>query len=354
MKTIDPNGYWRIPENPITKVGVFDYAGGREGMPDVNKIYKVYRPASSLNNEETINSFKGLPIVDEHVWLGDGGIPPDQKKIHGVIGDDVRFVEKNGEQYLVANLVIFTDELKKYILAGKRELSCGYRCKFIPKSGVTSRGEKYDIVQTDILGNHLALVHEGRSGSDVAIQDEKDSWKIIFDAKDIQMDETKEEIKEETKEEIQEKVESTEDQPNLEDRLAKLEEAVGKIAEFVAKLKPIEEEEHGSLDECKDEETEDEEKKEVAMDKKEIIREIARRDRLYTEVKAFTGVFDHAEMGLEEVAQYASRKLGLKTTDAQNLQSYISGLKAAQVKTSVALDSKKSAANLLEKYGRKS
>lgn len=62
----DSNGWIEIKGNPISKTGVFDYLGSSIGAPDAGKIYKVYRPESALNNEETINSFKLLPWIDDH------------------------------------------------------------------------------------------------------------------------------------------------------------------------------------------------------------------------------------------------------------------------------------------------
>lgn len=66
-KQVDHNDFWYIKDNPLSKVGVFPYLGKQissELEPD--KIYQVYRPAEELLSEETISSFKLLPIVDDH------------------------------------------------------------------------------------------------------------------------------------------------------------------------------------------------------------------------------------------------------------------------------------------------
>jgi hypothetical protein len=39
--------------------------------------------------------------------------------------------------------------------------------------GVSPQGEKYDGVMRDIVGNHVALVKEGRAGADVVVGDSK-------------------------------------------------------------------------------------------------------------------------------------------------------------------------------------
>lgn len=182
-RKVDHNGYVRVEGNPISKVGVYDYLGsslGSDFIPD--KVYKVYRPEEALNNQETIDSFKNIPWIDDHEMLGrsvDGLTPAERKGIHGTTGENVYFEYP----YLKANLNIYSEHLDDIIEDGKKELSPGYRCKYIKKSG-TFQGESYDVVQTNILGNHLATVHEGRTGPDVAVLDHS----FTFDSKDLVMD----------------------------------------------------------------------------------------------------------------------------------------------------------------------
>ncbi len=183
QREYDTNGYMEVKNNPLSKVGVFEYLGSSISAPDPDKVYKVYRPAEELNSPECINSFKLMPWVDEHEMLGSesAGLTPAEKKgVHGVIGEDVYF---DGE-YLRGNLKVFSESLHDIIDDGKNELSCGYRCKYKSESGIFN-GESYDYIQRDIRGNHLATVGEGRMGSDVAVMDHK----FTFDSKDLIMKE---------------------------------------------------------------------------------------------------------------------------------------------------------------------
>ena len=72
-RTVDGNGYVTVEGNPISKEGVYDYLGseipGYTGNP--NDIVKVYRPGVELAKQETIDSFKLMPFIDDHTWLGD-------------------------------------------------------------------------------------------------------------------------------------------------------------------------------------------------------------------------------------------------------------------------------------------
>lgn len=175
-KQIDHNDFWYIKDNPLSKVGVFPYLGKQissELEPD--KIYMVYRPAEELLSEETINSFKLLPIIDDHTMLGTepGMIPAEEKGVHGTSGSDV--YGKDGKLY--GDLKIYSETLKDEIEDGKKELSMGYFCDYELTPG-TFDGKHYDAVQRNIRGNHIALVEQGRMGSDVRVMDRQ----ITFDS----------------------------------------------------------------------------------------------------------------------------------------------------------------------------
>ena len=90
----DINGWFEVKDNPISKVGVFDYSGAQIGAADPNRIYRVYRPAEELADPATIESFKLLPIVDDHTMLGnpnEGMTAAEDKGVAGVIGEEVYF-----------------------------------------------------------------------------------------------------------------------------------------------------------------------------------------------------------------------------------------------------------------------
>lgn len=183
----DLNGWAEIPDNPISKVGVFEYLGSQiHESFEPGRIYKVYRPADELSSPETIDSFKLLPWTDEHAMLGpehEGLTPAEKKGVHGVIGENVWF----DGTYLRANLKVFSEKLAEKIKRGKKELSIGYRCLYDITSGVYD-GIQYDAIQRQIRGNHVALVEEGRSGPDVAVQDH---FKITLDWRQLVMSDMK-------------------------------------------------------------------------------------------------------------------------------------------------------------------
>ena len=171
-RTYDTNGWPEIKNNPISKAGVFPYLGSSIGAPDPNKIYMVRRSKEQLSSKEAIDSFKLVPWIDDHTMLGDRGVgftPAEEKGIQGTTGEDVYF---KGDT-LYANLKLYSESQAKLVESGKKELSLGYGCKYVEKSGVYM-GKKFDYDQINPRGNHIASVKDGRMGSQVAVLDSSD------------------------------------------------------------------------------------------------------------------------------------------------------------------------------------
>lgn len=166
-----PEGFLICHNVPIARTGYQDYLGSefppgmiQEYDIDPNKIYKVYRSPDEVFSAATIASFEGKPFTDNH--------PTEMVTTQNISMygkghmQNVRRGEGEYKNMLVAD-VICTDEtvantIKEKI---KREVSCGY--DYVMKKG--SKGFE----QTQIRGNHLALVENGRAGQKAAIQDSK-------------------------------------------------------------------------------------------------------------------------------------------------------------------------------------
>lgn len=168
-RSTDWNGFMEVKDNPISKIGVYPYLGSEiPGAEDPDRIYYVYRPAEELARQETIDSFKLMPFIDEHEILGKSGMPAERKGMQGTIGEQVYY----DEPYLRGNIKIHSSAAQSLIKAGKVELSPCYGCDWVKGDG-TFDGKPYQYTQRNIMGNHLALVEEGRTGPDVAVQDHR-------------------------------------------------------------------------------------------------------------------------------------------------------------------------------------
>ena len=343
-RQVDQNGYINVDDNPISREGVFPYLGksidsdGTLGL-DPNKVYNVYRPASELRDPACIDSFKNLPLIDDHAMLGpskDGFTPAEKKGIHGTTGERVDF--RDGVLY--SNLKIFSETLANLLAKGKKDLSIGYRCLYEKAAG-TFAGMAYDFIQRSLRGNHIALVDQARC--DVAVLDghiTMDHFDLNLKQEDRKMtlDEAEKEIARLTKITADQKVAldaATAKDAEEEEKMKKEKEA--KDAEEAA-----EKEKADKM--AKDAEEEEKKKKEgmdsriSAMDAeikdlkkggiKALMSEISKRDALASQLSQHVGTFDHAEMTVAEVAEYGVTKLGIKCDKGQEaavLAGYLHG-----------------------------
>lgn len=176
MHKEDVNGFWIYENTPLTKEGVFPYRGrqidtdGSMGL-DPKALYMVYRPAKELTNKETLESFNGIQFTDEHEMLGRGQRDVGTKRMDGTIYNV--HVSPYQPGVVLCTLKVMSEAAKNLIQQGKRQLSCGYYCDYVPENGVWN-GQPYQFVQKDVIGNHVALVRKGRMGEQVSVCDSAD------------------------------------------------------------------------------------------------------------------------------------------------------------------------------------
>lgn len=364
----DVNGFWEVDNNPITKVGVFDYLGASlPGAPDPGRMYRVYRPASELGSPEFLDSLRLIPWIDEHEFLGssDAGLtPPESKGVAGVVGERATF-----DGHMVrANVKVFSERLAKLLdpanPEGKRELSLGYRCRYDWTPGAFN-GQTYDAVQRDLRGNHLALVREGRMGPDVAVLDHgTDRQTITLDSLEYRTMAEPTGAPEPTIADVVGMIAKLQPlldvlpkltalaapaEPPVEDgdppippappaadaepdpAMAAMDARVKALDSKVAAIKPLDE---AAL------------RKSIAMDAAEA-GTLARR------LAPIVGVFDHAAMTHSEVAAYGLDKLGLtapKGAEVAVLDAHLKGRASAPSVRTVAADAKPAKGGVVDAY----
>lgn len=340
----DSNGWFERKDNPLSKVGVFQYLGRSiDPNAEPDRMYGVLRPAEELGSLDTIESFKLLPWIDNHVMLGseeEGLMPAERKGIQGVIGEQVYFNPDDGTLY--GNIKLMSQAMLTLIESGKKELSCGYRCTYERSDGVTPDGQPYQYIQRNIRGNHLALVDSGRMGPGVAVLDHLDNRKepAVADT---------------------EKKDGESGGLSLEDAKKHLAEIVPMIAQMqkllggagaTSSTEESKSEDDKTDDESKpgksEEPTQKEEKQgdkgaSGAMDAAEIERRvearIADKADFYQTVSTHVGAFDHREMTIEKMADYAVDKLELKAAPKDGRVSFVRGyLSAKQSPAASAMD----------------
>ncbi len=179
-----PGEGYRIYKNvPIARTGSQQYLG-REikknpgykpewGIID-DEMVTVYRPIEEVTAPETLASFEGKSVLDEHP--ADPQILVDAldeyegvSKGHGQnvrIGEKITDGEFAGETPLLADLHVKHPDLNVKVDSGVRDVSCGYTFRL-------GKDEAGRYIMTQIRGNHIAIVPKGRAGSDVGIKDAK-------------------------------------------------------------------------------------------------------------------------------------------------------------------------------------
>jgi hypothetical protein len=171
VRRYDADGHLHVGMTNISKANVCPYFG-REipnyqalGL-DANKVYRLYRHPDELR--KAASTFAGKPLLMHHQPVASDEHPDEL--VVGSIGTDVAF----DGVYLKAPISIWkADAIKAVETEEQRELSPGYRYRADMTRGVTPEGVAYDGVMRDIMGNHLALVTEGRTGPDVLVADHK-------------------------------------------------------------------------------------------------------------------------------------------------------------------------------------
>jgi len=150
-----PEGFLLCRNVPIARTGVQLYGPGESPVevgPD--GIAWVSRDAKDVFHPDTIASFHGKPVVNDHPMED---VTPETWALlaKGTVLDPRRG-EGIEDHLLIADLLITDQEMIDLILAGKVEVSCGYDAEY---------------EETEIVGNHVAVVEAGRCGPQCAVRD---------------------------------------------------------------------------------------------------------------------------------------------------------------------------------------
>ncbi len=156
-----PQGGLRVPACP-TRAGVFLYrnADGTERR-ELRHPSQVFKP-------ESLATLRSATVTEMHPTQGP--VTPDNWRglTVGHVSEDVR---QDGSHVSAPLLIQHADTIRKIESGELKELSCGYSCNIDATPGLFE-GERYDVQQTDIEYNHVAVGPEGwgRGGSTVSLR----------------------------------------------------------------------------------------------------------------------------------------------------------------------------------------
>lgn len=165
-----PEGYLLCKGAALARTGVLRYLKN-EVDPDLMKGSDsdealLYRDEAEVFDPRAMASFEGKPLTLDHP---DCDVNPDNWRDLGRgIVLNVRRGSGAESDLLLADILVTDAEAIGLIKNGLRELSCGYDTKLeIIRPGIGR--------QTQIRGNHVALVDRGRAGARCSIKDTEET-----------------------------------------------------------------------------------------------------------------------------------------------------------------------------------
>lgn len=158
--TRTPTGGLRVEGN-LTRTGIFTYKNA-DGSDR-----REYRPDSTVFAQDALGTLSEAPVTVGHPA---GGVTAENWR-RLAVGHTGTAARK--DHLVVAPLVIQDADAASKVESGELvELSCGYDIDYDPTPGETPEGERYDGVQRNIRGNHVALLPPGkaRGGSECCLR----------------------------------------------------------------------------------------------------------------------------------------------------------------------------------------
>jgi uncharacterized protein len=232
---LDASTLQELPDGSIKVVGQLTHPGIFNYRNPDGSLRREYRPADEVFRKAALESFAGAPVTVNHPRQPNGQrlVTPQswKKDAIGHAGENVR--EDGG--HAVADLYIRDADAVAAVKGGRlKKISLGYNVEYDPTPGTTSDGQRYDGIQRNIRGNHIALLPTGiapRGGEECALRLDSNGDELKSDVED---------------EALKAKVAALEselsrvraDAAELPKKMAELSAANARIAELSEQLKP--------------------------------------------------------------------------------------------------------------------
>ncbi len=171
------NGYLRC-DGRLTRVGVFPYR-----QPD-GSVRRELRLPQDVFDDQSMSSFGLVPLTNNHPGEMLDKYNTGKHQVGTITG------LRADDEFIAASIQVTDAKSIDAIEGGKRALSCGYNCDLEFTPGVTQGipgvrdGLKYDAVQKNIRGNHVAIVSKGRAGSQAELRLDADDAVLVTDDDD--------------------------------------------------------------------------------------------------------------------------------------------------------------------------
>lgn len=151
------NGWVRV-DGFIARSGLLQYT------TDGGKPWIEYRPPEEAFKTDCLDSFSLVPLTNTHPVEGLLDAKNTMRYQVGTVDTPRKDGDKVRARMLVTDAAAVAD-----MKQGRRELSSGYTCDVDNTPGMID-GKRYDAVQRNVRGNHVALVDVGRAGPEVRVR----------------------------------------------------------------------------------------------------------------------------------------------------------------------------------------
>ena len=159
---VTPEGFFVAVGAVIGRCGMMEYRASELGMTGGDRIVRVWRDPSEVFSKVSMASAEGKPICSPHpsqFVRAENWSSVSKGHLQNVRPGPVR---DDGNQQLLADLVIGDSSLVEQVKLGLTDLSLGYDCVYerLPENSPYG-----DFLQRNILINHCAVVPKGRGGT---------------------------------------------------------------------------------------------------------------------------------------------------------------------------------------------
>jgi len=151
------NGWLRV-DGYIARAGLLEY------LRSDGSAWVEYRPPEEAFNTDSLESFSLVPLTNNHPPTG--LLDAENTKLFQV--GTVETPHQDGDK-IRAKILVTDSAVVSQMAAGKVELSCGYLCDLEMTPGEID-GKRYDAIQRNVRGNHVALVAAGRAGPEIRVR----------------------------------------------------------------------------------------------------------------------------------------------------------------------------------------
>lgn len=163
---INDDGYL-VATVKIARSGIYQYSKRELGFME-DGIVNVYRPPDEVFSKDSLKS-----LAHAAVTVGHPQEPVTADNWSDLaVGEVSADVLRDGE-WLTTAIIVKDAKAQRQ---SARELSAGYNCSIVAEDGIAPCGTEYQFKQTNIKFNHLAIVPQGRAGSEARIGDGALNW----------------------------------------------------------------------------------------------------------------------------------------------------------------------------------